>query len=382
MTDELDSVFGLPSEIVAEIFADFTATELCSLSLVCKAWQVFISSAWVLWERLVTTKKASSVLSFNYREAAAQLSTPIHINFKLLYRAYISTDIVRLLRSIPTMSVITLSQVGDYVVFAGILSQSPFTHIQIWKCSPESEGGDYLGTILPGSTTCVKITSLLVLCYPQDSSSDELEIYVGCIDGTIDIFKVNVTMEDQFFGRKIQTEVIHLRHFRGNIGPIDWMCGIGHLFISKSSLSKRKTIYSQIIIFDCLRSSHYASRNSESFKNKENEPVDLNEMMKKLSIQLAQSLRLMRSVASRPLLERGGLNALDTGLFSELISLESFKQHKPINDYTDYDILFWNMLSRQCIRQIRQSLPIDSPIVFQNKKSTLSDLQKNYTSLI
>jgi len=135
------------------------------------------------------------------------------------------------------------------------------------------------------------------------------------------------------------------------------------------------------MIFDCLRSSHYVSRNSESFKIKETEPVDLNEMMKKLSIQLAQSLRLMRTVASRPLLERG-LNALDTGLFSDLISLESFKQHKPINDYTDYDILLWNMMSRQCIRQIRQSLPLDSPIVFQNKKSTLSDLQKNYTSLI
>jgi len=240
----------------------------------------------------------------------------------------------------------------------------------LFLCCPE-EGDDegvYLGTILPSNTTGTKITTLLLFCSKQEMQRDELDLFVGSSDGTIDIFKINVSFLPDTIEKSNQIEVIHLRHLRGNVGPIDWMCGIGHLFISKSSLSKRKKFYTDPGIFNTYQTSQYIPRTTESFKNKDTE-VDLAELLKRLSIQLAQSLRMMRNVASKPLLEKG-FNYLDTSLFSKLTGSFKLSTNKTLEDFSDYDILFWNIASRQCIRKIRQRSSLDrSPIPLMTETS-------------
>jgi len=140
---------------------------------------------------------------------------------------------------------------------------------------------------------------------------------------------------------------------------------------------KEKKIYSNILTYDTLHTSHYIPRTEESFKPKDNtseSSFDLTEMMK-LSIQLTQSLRMMRSIASRPLLEKG-LSPLDIGIFSKLLLTDTWKQNTKSIELSDYDILFWNILSRQCIRKIRQPLGLDNypflPTSPSNFKSSIS----------
>jgi len=226
-----------------------------------------------------------------------------------------------------------------------------------------------LVTILPGNTTCSKITALVLrLDNNVEFREDVLDIYVGSMDGSIDIFKVVMSLgaSDQ-----IIPSVTHTFHLRGHVGPITWMFTRDFLFVSKSSISKRTDeSLTEREIFSCEFSSKFLCKNPEIFRKRESEltNTDLTEMVKKLSLQLTQSLRQMGSIAARQLLKSKiadfGKSMDDDG---RSVSLRWLKRYSldwkgalsQVPEFEDYDILLWNLGNLQCIRHLRQKATVE-----------------------
>jgi len=275
--------------------------------------------------------------------------------------------------STNVISVLNATKNGTFIFIAAGLNNTIFYYVQIWKYPEdmmENSTAVHLATILPGNTTCEKISAVDVTCQKDvifQETGDMLEICVGSFDGSIDIFKLHVCPD--------KLSLFHTYHIKGNVGPITWTVTCNSIFISKSSISKRISDSPERFIHFCLDSSRFLSRNSDSFKKNESEltPLDLPEMMKKLTLQLSQSLRHMRLIAARHVL----LQKMEYRFEPEFLKKISKKENgesSSVNEYYDYDIYFWNLRNFQCLRHLRREIFIVDTVTNQselNKKRNL-----------
>jgi len=258
------------------------------------------------------------------------------------------------------ISVLNSTKNGDYIFVAAGLNNTIFYFLQIWKFPTENIEDScsvHVSTILPGNTTCAKISAVNGTCQKgvmlDEDVADLLDFCVGSYDGSIDIFQLYVS------GDKLS--LFHNYHIKGNIGHITWTTTFNSIFISKSSISQRISESSERFIRCCSDSSRFVSRNSDSFKKNESEFTnsDLTEMMKKLSLQLSQSLRHMRSIAARHVLSNPMEYLFDPEFLKKLAKNERGEK-PPAHEFFDYDIYFWNLRNYQCLRHLQQKERIDT----------------------
>jgi len=363
MEEESDYLLHLPLEIIMTTFKECTAHDLCRLSLVNKGWLCTIGASPILWEGLI--KKTSETTTSLQLQDITCLPSPVLVNFKLIYRSFIKKKVtISDISSTNVISVLNSTKNGNnYIFIAAGLNNTVFYYIQIWKYpedATENSTAVHLTTILPGNTTCAKISSIDATCHKdvtyEEETGDMLEICVGSFDGSIDIFRLHVCSD--------KLSLFHIYHIKGNVGPITWTITCNSLFISKSSISKRISDSMERFIHFCSDSSRFVSRNSEYFKKNESELTnsDLTEMMKKLSLQLSQSLRHMRSIAARHVLAQSDFT-LESEFLKKLSKKENGEETPSVYEYYDYDIYIWNLRNFQCLRHLRREPRIDNELV-------------------
>jgi len=366
-----DRVLSLPLEIIIAIFSDFTAIELCHLSLVNKLWSYTIGVAPVLWETLI--KKNKDTNSAMQLQDIGSLPSPILINFKNVFH-YLLQNRVNIDHTYSTIiiSVLTATRDGEYVVIAGSLNNTIFNILQIWKFPLDNPVAYafHLGTILPGNSTCVKITAVEIIChkdiYFQEVMGDVLELFVGGVDGSVDVFRVYV-LPDEAELYKFKPEINHVLTVKGNTGPISWTCTRGPILVTKSSLSLRvhESIATRSFL-KCSDFSRYSTRNPESFKKKEVESTTTFNEMLKLSLKLSQHMWCVKDMLMQQRPEMKYLKKLSPN------GRKNEKQVIPA--FWDYDIFFWNLENGQCIRHFRREPEIPSESIEQ--KDALKRLSK------